>query len=156
MISEANTTANESQAKTCAILKIRLTRPTLQKRWVITKNSQWQRWTRWLTWPCKWSSPKRRRCRMRLTYWRALELGPADDTEKEEDEGPTIVTTDWRLLNQLDADVDPKMAPAIIELKSSLGKSWGVTLSNIRDATMQNVTLPSITPTLVYHFTAAI
>ena len=24
----------------------------------------------------------------------ALELGPADDTEKEEDEGPTIVTTD--------------------------------------------------------------
>ena len=25
---------------------------------------------------------------------RALELGPADDTEKEEDEGPTIVTTD--------------------------------------------------------------
>ena len=24
----------------------------------------------------------------------ALELGPADDAEKEEDEGPTIVTTD--------------------------------------------------------------
>ena len=24
----------------------------------------------------------------------ALELGPADDPEKEEDEGPTIVTTD--------------------------------------------------------------
>ena len=24
----------------------------------------------------------------------ALELGPADETEKEEDEGPTIVTTD--------------------------------------------------------------
>ena len=38
----------------------------------------------------------------------ALELGPADDAEKEEDEGPTIVTTDWRLLNQLDADVDPQ------------------------------------------------
>ena len=27
----------------------------------------------------------------------ALELGPADDAENEEDEGPTIVTTDWRL-----------------------------------------------------------
>ena len=25
----------------------------------------------------------------------ALELGPADDAENEEDEGPTIVTTDW-------------------------------------------------------------
>ena len=25
----------------------------------------------------------------------ALELGPADDAEMEEDEGPTIVTTDW-------------------------------------------------------------
>ena len=30
----------------------------------------------------------------------ALELGPADDAENEEDEGPTIVTTDWRLLKK--------------------------------------------------------
>ena len=38
----------------------------------------------------------------------ALEIGPADESEKEEDERPMIVTTDWRQLNQLDADVDPK------------------------------------------------
>ena len=30
----------------------------------------------------------------------ALELRPADEAEKEEDEGPTIVTTDWRLLKK--------------------------------------------------------
>ena len=29
----------------------------------------------------------------------ALELGPADEAEKEEDEGPTIVTTDWSIWN---------------------------------------------------------
>ena len=30
----------------------------------------------------------------------ALELRPADEAEKEEDEGPTIVTTDWRLFKK--------------------------------------------------------
>ena len=30
----------------------------------------------------------------------ALELGPADEAEKEEDEGPTIVTKDWRLFKK--------------------------------------------------------
>ncbi len=52
----------------------------------------------------------------------ALEIGPADDTEKEEDEGPTIVTTDWRLLNQLDADEDTQYGTSDYRTKIILRK----------------------------------